>query len=121
MPNFYDNSVTIIDNSRVSYAPSIRCTDSQTCSGELWVIDTSDKGGNGTTIPGEVSFKSFSNNTATITITKLKIDGKWVSTNIAAYRLAELLGVSGISRTDVLDLMKVADFFALSDDLIFIF
>ena len=106
MPSVYDNSVTIIDNS-------------QKQTGQILMIDTTtDKD---SVVDAEVLFKSFSNNTASITITRLKLDGKWYPMNIEAIRLSSILDSSGSDRNSILELMKNFNFFASSDDVLFLF
>lgn len=120
MPSIVDNSVTIIDNSYQSSTPSVRCTDSQKQSGQILMIDnTTNKD---QVVDAEVLFKSFSNNTASITITRLKLDGKWYPMDINVIRLSSLLdSSSGTERNNLLELMKNFTFFAASEDVFFLF
>lgn len=120
IPSFMDNSVTIIDNSYRPTTPSVKCTNSQTQSGQILMIDnTTNKD---SIVDAEVLFKSFSNNTASITITRLKLEGKWYPMNIKVLRLSVLLDNShGEDRNNILELMKNFTFFASSEDVLFLF
>ena len=120
MPSIVDNSVTIIDNSYRPTTPSVRCTNSQTQSGQILMIDnTTNKDA---IVDAEVLFKSFSNNTASVTITRLKLDGKWYPMNIDVIKLSSLLdGTSGSDRKTILSLMEDFTFFASSEDVLFLF
>lgn len=120
LPSIIDNSVTVIDNSYRSYTPSVTCTDSQKQSGQILMLDNSTN--KDEIVDAEVLFKSFSNNTASITITRLKLDGKWYPMNIDAIRLSSLLDSSrGSDRNTLLELMKNFNFIASSEDVIFLF
>lgn len=119
MPSIYDNSVTIINNSYGPTTPSITCTDSQKQIGQIIMIDTTtDKD---SVVDAEVLFKSYSNNTASITITRLKLDGKWYPMDIEVIRLSSLLDSSGSDRNSILELLKNFNFFAYSDEVFFLF
>lgn len=120
MPDIVDNSVTIINNSYAPSTPSVRCTDSQKQSGQVLMIDnTTNKN---QVIDAEVLFKSYSNNTASITITRLKLDGKWYPMDIDVIRLSSLLdSTSGNERNNLLELMKNFTFFANAEDVLFLF
>ena len=119
LPSIYDNSVTIIDNSYRPFTPSITCIDSQKQTGQILMIDTTTD--EGSVVDAEVLFKTFSNNTASITITRLKLDGKWYPMNIEAIRLSSLLDSSGTNRNSILELMKNFNFLASSDEVLFLF
>lgn len=119
VPSIYDNSVTIIDNSYRPSVPSVTCTDSQKQTGQILMIDTTND--KNSVIDAEVLFKSFSNNTATITITRLKLDGKWYSVNIEAIKLSAALENSGSDRELILELLKTFNFFASFEEVIFLF
>lgn len=119
MPSIYDNSVTIIDNSYRPSTPSVTCTDSQKQTGQILMVDTTND--NNSVIDAEVLFKSFSNNTASITITRLKLDGKWYPVNIEAFKLSAALENSGSDRDLILELLKSFNFFASSEEVIFLF
>ena len=120
LPSIVDNSVTIIDNSYRPSTPSVRCTDSQKQSGQILMIDnTTNKD---QVVDAEVLFKSFSNNTASVTITRLKLDGKWYPMDINVIKLSSLLdSSSGAERNNLLELMKNFTFFAASEDVFFLF
>lgn len=119
MPSIYDNSITIIDNSYRPSTPSVRCTDSQKQTGQILMLDTaSDKD---SVVDAEVLFKTFSDNTASITITRLKLDGRWYPMNIEAVRLSSLLDTDVSNRNTILELMKDFNFFAYSEDVLFFF
>ena len=120
LPSIIDNSVTVIDNSYRLATPSVTCIDSQKQSGQILMFDNSTN--KDQVVDAEVLFKSYSNNTASITITKLKIDGKWYPMNIDAVRLSSLLDSSnGSDRNTLLELMKNFNFIASSEDVIFLF
>lgn len=120
LPSIIDNSVTVIDNSYRPSTPSVTCTDSQKQSGQILMLDNSTN--KDQVVDAEVLFKSFSNNTASITITRLKLDGKWYPMNIDAIRLSSLLdSSSGSDRNTLLELMKNFNFIASSEDVIFLF
>ena len=119
-PTIIDNSVTIIGNSYRPSAPSIRCTDSQTYSGQILMIDCSSN--KDSVVDADVLFKSFSDNTASVTITRLKLDGKWYPTDIDVTKLSSILDSStGENRTTLLKLMKDFTFIASAEDIFFLF
>lgn len=119
MPSIYDNSVTIIDNSYRPSTPSVTCIDSQKQIGQILMVDTTtDKD---CIVDAEVLFKSFSNNTATITITQLKLDSKWYVVDIEAYRLSSILENPESDRDLILELLKSFNFFASSEGVLFLF
>lgn len=118
-PSIYDNSVTIIDNSYRPSAPSVKCTDSQKQIGQILMVDTANN--NDSVVDAEVLFKSFSNNTASITITRLKLDGKWYPANIEAIKLSTMLNNSESDRELILELLKSFNFYASSEEVIFLF
>lgn len=123
LPNVIDNSITIIDNSYSSTlptTPTITCTNSQKQSGQVVMYDNSNN--KSQLVDAEVLFKNFSNNTASITITKLKLDGKWYPMNIQVTRLSSLLdSMSGDDRNSLLELMKNYNFIAEEEGLTFLF
>lgn len=122
MPSIIDNSVTI--NSYMPSASSVRCTDSKTQSGQILMIeDTSDKKpSKSSVVDAEVLFRKFSDNTASITITRLKLDGKWYPMDIKAYRISSFLDTSiGDDRNMWLELMKKFTYIASSEDVLFLF
>lgn len=119
VPNVYDNSITIIDNSYQSYAPSVTCTDSQKHTGQIMMVDTS--ANEDSIVDAEIMFKLFSNNTESITIIRLKLDGKWYPMNIEAARLSAIVDTVGLDRNFILDLMKEFNFIAASENVYFLF
>lgn len=122
MPSVIDNSVTI--NSYTPSVPSIRCTDSKTQCGQILMIeDSSNSSSNkSTVVEAEVLFRKFSNNTASITITRLKLDGKWYPMDINVYRITSFLDASfGKDRDLWLELMKKFTYIASSEDVLFLF
>lgn len=123
LPSIIDNSVTVINSPNYMYAPSssksVTCTNSQKQSGEIVMIDLSTN--KDSLVNAEILYKTFSNNTATVTITKLKLDGKWYPMNIEAITLSSLLNNSGENRNKLLDLMKKYNYMASSEDVLFLF
>lgn len=120
LPSIIDNSVTVIDNSYRPSTPSITCTESQKQSGQILMFENSTY--KTQVVDAEVLFKTYSNNTASITITRLQLDGKWYPMNIDVVRLSSLLdSLSGDDRNFLLELMKDYTFIASAEDVTFIF
>ena len=119
MPSIYDNSTTIINNSYRPSAPRVTCVDSQKQTGQILMYDTTND--KTSVVDAEVLFKSFSNNTASITITRLKLDNKWYPMDIEAFRLSDALGDSKFDRDSILELLKSFNFYASTEDVIFLF
>ena len=119
MPNIVDNSVTIIDNSYHASASQFRCVDSQTQRGQILLIDLTDN--SDMVVDAEVLFKTYSNKSASISISKIKIDNHWHSIGVSAYKLADLLDDPTFERKDILALLEVATFYAISNNVLFLF
>lgn len=119
MSSIYDNSTTIINNSYRPSAPRVTCIDSQKQTGQILMYDTTND--KTSVVDAEVLFKSFSNNTASITITRLKLDNKWYPMDIEVFRLSDALGDSKFDRDSILELLKSFNFFASSEKVLFLF
>lgn len=119
MPNIVDNSVTIIDNSFNSTRPSVTCVNKQKQNGQILLIDLSND--TNMIVDGEVTFNTYSNNTISISINRIKLDNQWQPIGVSAYKLADLLNDPKINRKDILQLLEVATFYAYSEDVLFLF
>lgn len=118
-PNIIDNSVTIINNSYRQSTPSVKCVESKTASGQLLMFDTTNNYEE--VVSAEVLFKCFSDNSASVTITKIQIDKKWYPVKIEATRLKDLLDIDEFDRQFILDLLKNFNFIASSEEVLFLF
>lgn len=119
IPNIVDNSVTIIDNSYYASSSQVRCVDSQNQKGQILLIDLTDN--SDMVVDAEVSFKTYSNKSVSISISKIKIDNHWHSIGVSAYKLADLLNDSTFERKDILALLEIATFYAISNNVLFLF
>lgn len=118
-PNIVDNSVTIIDNTFRSTAPSVTCVNTQKQAGQILLIDLTNN--TDMVVDAEVTFKTYSNKAVAISINRIKLDNQWYSIGISAFKLADLLNDPKVNREDVLKLLKVATFYAYSEDVLFLF
>ena len=119
MPNIVDNSVTIIDNSYRPTTPRVTCVDTQKQVGQVLLVDLTND--TNMVVDAEVIFNTYSNKTVSISINRIKLDNRWHSIGVSAYKLADLLNDPKSNRKDILKLLEVATFYAYSEDVLFLF
>lgn len=119
MPNIVDNSVTIIDNSYRPATPKVTCVDTQKLAGQVLLLDLTND--TNMVVDAEVTFNTYSNNAVAISISRVKLDNRWHSIGVSAYKLADLLNDPKFNRKEILNLLEIATFYAFSEDVLFLF
>lgn len=119
MPNIVDNSITIIDNSYRPTTPKVTCVDTQKQVGQVLLLDLTND--TNMVVDAEVTFNTYSNNAVAISINRIKLDNRWHSIGVSAYKLADLLNDPKFNRKDILNLLEIATFYAYSEDVLFLF